>query len=194
MSPHSWNRSMHDLNNQTLCQNTQSSHLCSQVHRKSAGVVLYSRQNSATFTEQRTPCLEGQVCSSRPLMHEVYYCKSAYVLYNKTLFAIKVSNGDAGNRELRERLQDLCQSDIITEPIYSAPGPHPPPPTSFLCQFSPSLVPRDLCGNNRCTINIGQPLKSKRLMCLLSGFAEGWKPMFVCVKASLCVFPLSKAY
>lgn len=63
-------------------------------------------------------------------MREVYYCKSAYVLYNKTLFAIKVSNGDAGNKELRERLQDLCQSDIITEPIYSAPGfpptPHPP--------------------------------------------------------------------
>lgn len=124
------------LHNRTLCQiTTQSSLLCSQVHKKSVGVVRYSRQNSATFTEQRTPCLEGQVCSSRPRMHEVYYCKSAYVLCNKTLFAIKVSNGDAGNRELRERLQDLCQSDIITEPIYSAPGP-PPHPLLSLPIFS----------------------------------------------------------
>lgn len=65
-------------------------------------------------------------------MHEVCYCKSAYVLYNKTLFAIKVSNGDAGNRELGERLQDLCQSDIITEPIYSAPGPPPLSPSLSL--------------------------------------------------------------
>lgn len=117
---------------------------------------------------------------------------------NKASFVIKVSNGDTGNSEPRGRHQNLCQSDIVLERIYSASASLLSLAVplslslSFLCQFSPSLVPRDLCGNNRCTINVGQAWESERLMFLLSGLlAEGRRAMFGCAWASLCVFLLA---
>lgn len=64
-----------------------------------------------------------------------------HACFNKASFVIKVSNGDTGDREPRGRHQNLCQSDVVLENIYSASGSlfsHSLSP--LLCPFSPSMV------------------------------------------------------
>lgn len=53
-------------------------------------------------------------------MLEVYYCMCICLKRACLNKVIKVSNGDTGNGEPRGRHQNLCQSDIVLENIYSA--------------------------------------------------------------------------
>lgn len=158
-----------------------------------------SRRNLFTLISSGLVCKAGL---AMPLVHEVY-CMCIHACSTKASFVIKVSNGDTSYKRaqgkaskplsvwycFRTCLFSSRGASLLSLALFLSPSLSP-----FSAHFLLLWFPRDQCGNNRCTINVGQARESKRLIFLLSGLlAEGRKAMFGCVQALLCVFLVSEA-